>query len=598
MSTNNDVRNEKQTNKQTNGSFGSKNRSFRFGKKSRNVFNKNNELSKKDRIAKRLAMHGVASRREAEKMVLEGKVKINGIVCEDLSFLVGYEDQICVNKKEIINKPVQTKIFILNKPAGCVTTSNDPQGRRTIFDLIPEKFGRLITVGRLDYNTEGLLLLTNNGELARVMEMPSTGLKRVYYAGVVGDINDKMKEKLSGLKNGIKIKGIEYGKMIVEVENYSQTRATLKIIIFEGKNNEIRQIMWHLGLKVVKLKRVQYGDFRLQGLPSGCVQESRVRVDIRALERQASKNIKKYKEKQKNTQNNVAVDKKNGSDVIKTNDVKHNEETNEQKNKNTTQIESNNVKQTELTDDCGYFVEKDSVEFFKKIGANDKIISLWLEQKDNISQILQSTMVQGMKNGSLVKQDFDNLYMKPDVIYIYNLGVLLKRRAEMENNVDDKNNLSMIADMFMSYENEQHCFEKYNLDKNDILDDEVCKTHTDLFANKLSINEYYVAILTDMMPYVCFSYYLNKNIMSSDNIWKEYAQKYGTENCDYVSNKLSKSIQIANKVLDDGLVSHERAGQLFADGIEFEKYFIIEAMKGELVKKIKKITQNNAGGDL
>ena len=259
------------------------------------------ETKSKDRIAKRLAILGIASRREAEKLVLDGKVKINGVECKELYQLVNYEDKISVNGKEIVNKPIKTKIYIMNKTAGYVTTNKDPQGRKTIFELIPSKFGRLIAIGRLDYNTEGLLLLTNNGELARIMEMPATGLKRVYYAKVVGDINDNVKTKLAGLKKGINIEGTEYGKMIVEIESYSPTKATLKIIIFEGKNNEIRRVMWHLGLKVIKLTRVQYGEFRLNGLPAGCVQESHLHIDLRQLEKQASRNIKKYNAKKENT---------------------------------------------------------------------------------------------------------------------------------------------------------------------------------------------------------------------------------------------------------------------------------------------------------
>ena len=279
------------------GKFARKDKKFgnKFFKGKRDSFR--DEMKSKDRISKRLAMLGVASRREADKMVTDGKIKINGVVCKDLGFLVSYEDKISVNNKEIANKPIRTKIYTFNKPSGYVTTNNDPQGRKTIFELIPSRFGRLITIGRLDMNTEGLLLLTNNGELARIMEMPATGLKRIYYAKVIGSIDEKMKERLEGLRKGIKIEGTEYGKMIVEIESVSPTAGTLKIVIFEGKNNEIRRIMWHLGLKVVKLTRVQYGDFKLFGLPSGCISESRIRVDIKSLERRASINAKRYNER-------------------------------------------------------------------------------------------------------------------------------------------------------------------------------------------------------------------------------------------------------------------------------------------------------------
>ena len=270
-----------------------------FGKKK--FFNKkrdDKENKRKDRIAKRLAILGVASRRDAGELVKNGKVKINGVECKDLSYLVSYEDTISVNGKEIANKPIKTQIYIFNKPAGYVTTNNDPQGRKTIFELIPSKFGRLMSVGRLDMNTEGLLLLTNNGEVARLLEMPATQLKRIYFARVIGEMNEEVEKKLADLRNGINIEGTHYGKIIVEKQpSNGKPYNVLKIIIFEGKNNEIRRVMWHLGLRVVKLTRVQYGDFRLNGLPSGCIQESRTPLHIRDLERRASANIKAYNKK-------------------------------------------------------------------------------------------------------------------------------------------------------------------------------------------------------------------------------------------------------------------------------------------------------------
>ena len=284
-----------------------------FGKKK--FFNKNRddkENKRRDRIAKRLAILGVASRRDAGELVKNGKVKINGVECKDLSYLVSYEDTISVNGKEIANKPIKTQIYIFNKPAGYVTTNNDPQGRKTIFELIPSKFGRLMSIGRLDMNTDGLLLLTNNGEVARLLEMPATQLKRIYFARVIGEMNEEVEKKLADLRNGINIEGTHYGKIIVEKQpSNGKPYNVLKIIIFEGKNNEIRRVMWHLGLRVVKLTRVQYGDFRLNGLPSGCIQESRTPLHIRDLERRASANIKAY-----NKKHNIV--KSNQEDGVKT----------------------------------------------------------------------------------------------------------------------------------------------------------------------------------------------------------------------------------------------------------------------------------------
>ena len=330
--------------------FGNRNSGFL---RSRN--SSQDERVSKDRIAKRLSMLGVASRREAEKMILDGKVKINGIECRDLTFLVSYDDTIAVNGKDVKNKPIKTQIYLMNKPTGYVTSTNDPQGRKTIFELIPAKFGKLMAIGRLDFNTAGLLLLTNNGEVARIMEMPATGLKRVYFAKVIGEINDEIKQKLTSLKHGIKIEGVEYGSMFVNVEDYSSDRATLKIVIFEGKNNEIRRIMWHLGLKVVKLTRIQYGDYRLSGLPSGCVKESPFLPDMKFLSKKASANAKRYtlrkakeedKGKKKQEKNDKNIDNNNDdideSDVV-TNDEAVNDVKKEKDNKQKTKDLENNV---------------------------------------------------------------------------------------------------------------------------------------------------------------------------------------------------------------------------------------------------------------
>ena len=319
--------------------FGEKKFSSKSSSFSRSRSSNQDERGSKDRIAKRLSMLGVASRREAEKLILDGKVKINGIECRDLTFLVSYEDTIAVNGKDVKNKPIKTQIYLMNKPTGYITSTNDPQGRKTIFELIPDKFGKLMAIGRLDFNTAGLLLLTNNGELARLMEMPATGLKRVYFAKVIGEINDETKQKLTSLKHGIKIEGVEYGSMFVTIEDYSSDRATLKIVIFEGKNNEIRRIMWHLGLKVVKLTRIQYGDYRLSGLPSGCVKESPFLPDMKFLSKKASANAKRYnlrkaKEEDKNKKKQEKNDK-NMDEDNSDNDVK--------KNKKNNAIANNNV---------------------------------------------------------------------------------------------------------------------------------------------------------------------------------------------------------------------------------------------------------------
>lgn len=234
------------------------------------------------------------------------------------------------------------------------------------------------------------------------------------------------------------------------------------------------------------------------------------------------------------------------------------------------------------------FINYEIVKLFKKAGANDKIISLWKEQSKEIEKILSSKMVQGMKKNTLTRQQFDELYMKPDVIYIYNLGLELKKRSLKEKNMKNKNNIMMLAEMYLGYQTKYRRFKKYGLNIKDTLEDKTCNKHIELLTKNTNINEYYIAILTDMMPYVCFANYLYNIIDTDDNIWMAYAKKYGTLESEYVSEKLSKSFKIVNKILDNNDVSIQKASELFSEGMYFERYFIEKAMKGELVKKIKK----------
>jgi thiaminase len=233
------------------------------------------------------------------------------------------------------------------------------------------------------------------------------------------------------------------------------------------------------------------------------------------------------------------------------------------------------------------FIKKDCSTLFKKVGASDKIIYLWNGQASNMKKILSSKMVQGMKNNTLTRKQFDDLYMKPDVIYIYNLGLALEKRANQTQNAKDKENIMMLANMFLGYQNKHHRFEKYNLNLDDKLEDKICNQHIDLLANKTNIDEYYISILTDMMPYVCFANYLYNTIDTDDNIWMAYAKKYGTYDSEYVSSKLAKSIELANTSVDK--IPDIKAQELFQEGMNFESYFIEEAMNGSLVKKINMI---------
>jgi 23S rRNA pseudouridine2605 synthase len=267
---------------------------------------KNNQVSenRKVRIAKRLADLGIASRREAEKIILQGRIIVNSVENKDLSLLVDYNDEIFFDGKKLDNKPTEIKIYLMNKPAGYVTTNFDPDGRKTIFELIPKKLGRLMTVGRLDINTEGLILLTNSGEAARVLELPATSLKRVYRVRVFGHID---LEQLKSLKNGITIDSINYGSFVVIVDRLTSTNSWLTIILSEGKNREIKKVLGHCNLKVTRLIRVQYGSYNLGDIPSGCIVESKIKFNLSYYKHLLTNNFIKNKNKYKNIHKNDLI---------------------------------------------------------------------------------------------------------------------------------------------------------------------------------------------------------------------------------------------------------------------------------------------------
>ena len=232
------------------------------------------EADGRERIAKRLARAGVASRREAEALVADGRVSVNGRVLDTPAVTVGPADRI-----EIDGQPIpaieRTRLFLFHKPAGVVTTNRDPQGRRTVFDVLPEGLPRLITVGRLDINTEGLLLLTNDGGLARVLELPQTGWLRRYRVRVHGEVDEAA---LAGLKDGIAVDGVFYGAIEAALDRRQGTNSWLTVGLREGKNREVKNVMAALGLEVTRLIRVSYGPFQLAELPEGQVQELRGRT--------------------------------------------------------------------------------------------------------------------------------------------------------------------------------------------------------------------------------------------------------------------------------------------------------------------------------
>lgn len=227
---------------------------------------------KPERIAKRLARAGLCSRRDAEQWVLDGRVEVNGRLLESPAFTVVPSDQIVVDGKVLAgDEPV--RLFLYHKPAGLVTTHKDEKGRPTVFEKLPTELPRLISVGRLDLNTEGLLLLTNDGELARYLELPSTGWKRKYKVRVFGNVTKTMLERLAA---GMTVEGVRYAPIEASIDTTPQDRAGqantwLNVALREGKNREIRKVMEALGLKVNRLIRTDYGPFSLGKLESGAV---------------------------------------------------------------------------------------------------------------------------------------------------------------------------------------------------------------------------------------------------------------------------------------------------------------------------------------
>jgi len=224
-----------------------------------------------ERIAKRLARAGISSRRDAEEMIAAGRVRVNGKVLSSPAVNVGPDDLIQVDN-ELIPAIERTRLFLFHKPGGVVTTNRDPEGRKTVFDVLPEGLPRLLTVGRLDINTEGLLLLTNDGGLARVLELPATGWLRRYRVRVHGRVDES---KLRELRDGIAVDGVFYGAIEATLDREQGSNAWLTLGLREGKNREVKNVLGALGLDVSRLIRVSFGPFQLGELPEGAVQELR-----------------------------------------------------------------------------------------------------------------------------------------------------------------------------------------------------------------------------------------------------------------------------------------------------------------------------------
>ena len=226
------------------------------------------------RIAKVMARAGLCSRRDAEQWIAEGRVSVNGKVLTSAAFNVSEADDVRVDG-EPLRAAEPTRLFLFHKPRGLVTTAKDPEGRATIFSALPEDLPRVVAVGRLDINTEGLLLLTNDGGLSRVLELPSTGWLRRYRVRAHGEVTQ---EQLDGLRDGITLEGINYLGIEAKFERQQGSNVWITMGLREGKNREIKRVLEHMGLSVNRLIRVSFGPFELADLPEGEVVEVRTRV--------------------------------------------------------------------------------------------------------------------------------------------------------------------------------------------------------------------------------------------------------------------------------------------------------------------------------
>ncbi|WP_019514863.1 pseudouridine synthase [Sphingomonas sp. Mn802worker] len=229
------------------------------------------EDPQQQRIAKLLARAGVASRRDVERMIADRRVAVGGTVIDTPATLLANLDGVTVDG-EPVAAPEPTRLFLFHKPAGYLTAARDPAGRPTIYDRLPTDLPRLVPIGRLDLNTEGLLLLTTDGAFKRQLELPSTGVERAYRARAYGDVTQAQLEELI---DGVEVEGVRYGSIDANLERRTGANVWVEMILTEGKNREVRRVLEYLGLQVSRLIRTRYGPFVLGDLPVGAIGEVR-----------------------------------------------------------------------------------------------------------------------------------------------------------------------------------------------------------------------------------------------------------------------------------------------------------------------------------